>query len=151
MNEQNSANEQNSVDEKALASLRHDLRNPIGHVLGYSEMVLDELRDLSRSDLVADVEKIHAAGKRLLALVHERLNAASLGLADALLQPRQDLPQPLGQPPRLRGIGPLLKRLQHPLALGPGTLRRGDQPAVGGLQRRAALLALAACDPMELL
>jgi len=78
------------VNETALASLRHDLRNPIGQVLGYGEMVLDDLRDLGRSDLVADVEKIHAAGKRLLALVDERLNAASLGLTNA--------PQPASAP-----------------------------------------------------
>jgi len=71
------------VNETALANLRHDLRNPIGHVLGYGEMVLDDLRDLERPDLVADVEKIHAAGKRLLALVDERLNAAALGLTDS--------------------------------------------------------------------
>ncbi len=78
------------MNETALASLRHDLRNPIGQVLGYGEMVLDDLRDLGRSDLVADVEKIHAAGKRLLALVDERLNAASLGLTNA--------PQPASAP-----------------------------------------------------
>ena len=71
------------MNEKALADLRHDLRNPIGQVLGYGEMVLDDLRGLDRPDLIADVEKIHAAGKRLLALVEERLNTAALGLADA--------------------------------------------------------------------
>jgi len=69
------------VNETALASLRHDLRNPIGHVLGYGEMVMDE---------------IHAAGKRLLALVDERLNAAALGLADEsaapILAPAKALP-----------------------------------------------------------
>jgi len=71
------------VNETALANLRHDLRNPIGHVLGYGEMLLDDLRAMERPDLVADVEKIHAAGKRLLALVDERLNAAALDPPDA--------------------------------------------------------------------
>lgn len=71
------------MNETALANLRHDLRNPIGQVIGYGEMVMDDLRDLERPDLVADVQKIHAAGKRLLALVEERLNADALGLADA--------------------------------------------------------------------
>ena len=28
---------------QALSSLRHDLRNPVGHVLGYSEMLDEEL------------------------------------------------------------------------------------------------------------
>lgn len=75
--------EQNVLSEAALASLRHDLRNPIGQILGYGEMVLDDLRDLGSPGLIVDVEKIHAAGKRLLALVDERLNAAALGHADA--------------------------------------------------------------------
>ncbi len=70
--------DESGVDEAALANLRHDLRNPIGQVLGYGEMVMDDLRDLGRPDLVADVERIHAAGKQLLALVDERLNPAGL-------------------------------------------------------------------------
>ena len=61
-----------------LASLRHDLRTPIGQVLGYGEILLEDLRDLERPDLLADVEKIHAAGMRLLALVDERLTSAAL-------------------------------------------------------------------------
>ena len=74
--------EQNAIDETALAGLRHDLRNPIGQVLGYGEMVLDDLRDLGRLDLAADVEKIQAAAKGLLALVDERLTTASLGITE---------------------------------------------------------------------
>ena len=61
-----------------LASLRHDLRTPIGQVLGYGEILLEDLRDLERPDLLADVMKIHAAGMRLLALVDERLTSAAL-------------------------------------------------------------------------
>jgi len=83
------------VNETALASLRHDLRNPIGHVLGYGEMVMDDLRDLDRPDLVSDVEKIHAAGKRLLVLVDERLNAAALGAPGEAAAPAPMRPQAL--------------------------------------------------------
>ncbi len=68
------------MDEKALADLRHDLRTPIGLVLGYGEMVADELADAGRADLLADVEKIRAAGHRLLALVDERLQADALNV-----------------------------------------------------------------------
>lgn len=67
------------MDETALAELRHDLRTPIGHVLGYGEMVADELAETDRSDLLADVEKIRAAGRCLLALVDERLHLEVLG------------------------------------------------------------------------
>ena len=83
------------MNETALANLRHDLRNPIGHVLGYGEMVMDDLRELDRPDLVADVEKIHAAGKRLLALVDERLNATVLGSPDVAADSAPVRPQAL--------------------------------------------------------
>ena len=48
-------------------------------MLGYGEMVADELAETDRSDLLADVEKIRAAGRRLLALVDERLHLEVIG------------------------------------------------------------------------
>ena len=69
------------MNEAALADLRHDLRTPIGHVLGYGEMVRDELAALGRPDLIADMEKIDAAGHRLLALINDRLSAEILEIA----------------------------------------------------------------------
>ncbi len=66
------------MNEEALAELRHDLRTPIGLVLGYGEMVQEELAEAGRPDLAADVEKIRAAGQRLLEMVGERLSAEAL-------------------------------------------------------------------------
>ena len=67
------------MNEEALAELRHDLRTPIGLVLGYGEMVQEELTEAGRLDLAADMEKIRAAGQRLLEMVSERLSAEALG------------------------------------------------------------------------
>ncbi len=67
------------MNEEALADLRHDLRTPIGHVLGYGEMVAEELEGSERADLLPDVERIREAGRRLLALVDERLTTEGLG------------------------------------------------------------------------
>ena len=111
--------EPSAVDEAALASLRHDLRNPIGQVLGYGEMVMDDLRDLDRPDLVADVEKIHAAGKQLLALVDERLSPAGLS------QPGPLTPDP----------SPVLSPLPSPMPLAPVPLAKEarEESDEGGL------------------
>lgn len=46
-------------------SLRHDFLTPMNHVLGYSEMLLEE----ATGDMVAALEEIHQNGKHLLALV----------------------------------------------------------------------------------
>ncbi len=53
----------------ALATLRHELRTPINHIMGYGEMVAEELADLGREDLVADLGKVRMAAKRLLELI----------------------------------------------------------------------------------
>jgi signal transduction histidine kinase len=77
-----------AASSSPLADLRHDLRNPIGNIIGYGEMLIDDLTESGRTEFVPDLEKIRAAGKRLLALVDERLSDASF----AALIPRPPLP-----------------------------------------------------------
>src|SRR5215471_2754055 len=50
-----------------LSKIRHDLRTPINHILGYCEM-LQEDHQLPE-DFAPDLAKIHAGGKQLLALI----------------------------------------------------------------------------------
>ncbi len=52
-----------------LSKIRHDLRTPINHILGYCEMLQE---DAQLPALFApDLEKIHAGGRQLLALIAE--------------------------------------------------------------------------------
>ena len=67
----------------ALRRLQHEMRTPLGQIIGYSEMLLEEARDEHR-DLVPDLEKIHLAAEELLQVVDETLQtdagpAASMG------------------------------------------------------------------------
>ncbi len=79
------------MSETALAKLRHDLRTPINHILGYSELVAEELADDGVTSVGPDLEKIQAAAKQLLAMVgdhlseegFERLGGKSLPEGDA--------------------------------------------------------------------
>src|SRR5215831_3236632 len=50
-----------------LSKIRHDLRTPINHILGYCEM-LQEDHQLPE-EFAPDLSKIHAGGKQLLALI----------------------------------------------------------------------------------
>ncbi|MCL6562535.1 MAG: hypothetical protein K6U87_05960 [Firmicutes bacterium] len=59
-----------------LRGLRHELRTPLNHIIGYSELLLDEVAAGGPSRLAPDLDKIHAAGTDLLALVDESLAAA---------------------------------------------------------------------------
>ena len=62
-------------ESELLASLRHDLRGPINHIIGYSEMLEEEARDRGKIEFIPDLRKIQTAGKQLLALTHEYLDA----------------------------------------------------------------------------
>jgi DNA-binding response OmpR family regulator len=57
----------------SLAHIRHELRTPMNHILGYCEMLLEQAEELGADSFTADLQRIHAAGKQLLALLNELL------------------------------------------------------------------------------
>ena len=67
--------------EVFLAAKRHDLRTPINAIIGYSEMMLEDLEG-EGVEWRGDVKKIHDAGKSLLTTVNEMLNADKLESGD---------------------------------------------------------------------
>lgn len=68
-----------------LAKLRHDLRTPINAILGYCELLIEEQQDNGDVSMLPDLQKLHAAGKELLAQVNEILanDKISTGELDA--------------------------------------------------------------------
>jgi len=52
-----------------LSKIRHDLRTPINHILGYCEMLQED--EQLPEEFAPDLGKIHAGGKQLLALIAE--------------------------------------------------------------------------------
>ena len=61
------------------ASMRHELRTPLNHIIGYSEILLEEASERDLGDFVGDLQKIHTAGKKLLALINDLVDPASAG------------------------------------------------------------------------
>jgi DNA-binding response OmpR family regulator len=59
----------------ALADARHTLRTPLNHIIGYSEMLLEEAGERDLEDFTDDLQKIHKAGKQLLVLINDFLDA----------------------------------------------------------------------------
>lgn len=55
----------------AFRAIRHDLRTPINHIVGYTELLLEEVADTGLASLEGDLRRIHGAGGRLLAMVNE--------------------------------------------------------------------------------
>jgi signal transduction histidine kinase len=61
-----------------LAKISHELRTPLNAVIGYSEMLLEDMTAAGEMESVADVRKIHSAGHFLLKLVNEVLDLSKI-------------------------------------------------------------------------
>jgi CheY-like chemotaxis protein len=73
---------QNSqVQHKLLTYLRHELCTPINGMIGYSELLLEELQTQPESALFADLQKIHACSRQLLTLVTMILDPVQLEMS----------------------------------------------------------------------
>jgi adenylate cyclase len=63
--------------------LRHDLRTPLNHILGYSELLLEDLAEAQEAAMLrGDLDRLRAAVRELLRLVDENLEPGSLAVAN---------------------------------------------------------------------
>jgi sigma-B regulation protein RsbU (phosphoserine phosphatase) len=95
-----------SAQRAFLADLRHELRTPLNAVIGYSEMLIEDVQDLEEEDgraaMIRDLEMVRAAGTHLLALINDILDPAQVATTQGVLdlealgtQLRQELDDPL--------------------------------------------------------
>jgi adenylate cyclase len=89
------------------AQLRHELRTPLNHIIGYAEMLLEEVADGPAVDLGSDLRALHASARQLLTLLNEALTPArgqpgpvDLTAAHGVLMPPLD---------RIRALGDALR------------------------------------------
>lgn len=68
----------NRAKSQFLANMSHELRTPLNAIIGYSEMLQEQADDLEVKELVPDLEKIHTAGKHLLALINDILDLSKI-------------------------------------------------------------------------
>lgn len=86
----------NTTFAATLSRIRHDLRTPIGHIIGYAEMMEEDLAGSVPDEFVRDLQAIKTSGERLVAMIEQHLGAAKqsteeLDLADAQFQLRMQL------------------------------------------------------------
>ncbi|MCO5093556.1 sensor histidine kinase KdpD [Bosea sp. (in: a-proteobacteria)] len=61
-----------------IARMSHELRTPLNAVIGYSEILLEEVRDEGDEDTARDLARIQSSGHLLLKLVNEILDLAKI-------------------------------------------------------------------------
>jgi adenylate cyclase len=62
--------------QQTMRRFQHEVRTPLGQIIGYSELLEDELEERGQEDLVPDLHRIRAAAKRLLDLVDGKLQSS---------------------------------------------------------------------------
>ncbi len=83
------------IPPDAVAQLRHDLRTPINHIIGYSEMLLEDAEESGNDSGAGDLKKIRSAAQSLLGLINTRLSSsgvAAIPQSSTPLMPSEDHP-----------------------------------------------------------
>ncbi len=72
------AEEANVAKSQFLANMSHELRTPMNAIIGYSELLMEELEDVDQMEFVPDLKKIQGAGKHLLSLINDILDLSKI-------------------------------------------------------------------------
>ncbi|MDA5093723.1 response regulator [Aliiroseovarius sp. KMU-50] len=75
--------------EDRLSQLRHELRTPIGHIIGYAELIDEDLESEQRNAYGHDLAAILNAGQKMLAIIDQHLNVSKKSLEEIELEEAQ--------------------------------------------------------------
>jgi len=80
------------VRETFIATKRHDLRTPINAILGYSEMLLEDLDRDNEEQVATDLERIRTAAERLGSHVKGVIDFSAVVIGGAELDEQDSVP-----------------------------------------------------------
>jgi PAS domain S-box-containing protein len=72
------AEEANRAKSQFLANMSHELRTPLSAVIGYSEMLQEEMEDLGEESMLSDMRKIESNARHLLGLINDVLDLSKI-------------------------------------------------------------------------
>jgi PAS domain S-box-containing protein len=78
-----------SAKSRFVASVSHELRNPLTSIIGFSDLLLDEASRGERSELIDDLQKIRAAGHHLLGVVNDVLDLSKVEAGTMAVHPER--------------------------------------------------------------
>jgi class 3 adenylate cyclase len=106
----------------ARARLRHDLRTPLHQIIGYAELLQEELSDAGQESPLADLAKIRDAARRALELVDQTVPPAGPPPPAAVFREGDETPPPMGPIERPPSALPAFVR-SPAVPLDPSTVR----------------------------
>lgn len=68
----------NRAKSTFIANMSHELRTPLTAVLGYCELIEEDLRDLGQEAILADLNKINSNARHLLGLINDVLDLSKI-------------------------------------------------------------------------
>ena len=72
------ANEANRTKSSFLANMSHELRTPLNSIIGVTEMLQEDARDLEREDQIEPLDRVARAARHLLALINDILDLSKI-------------------------------------------------------------------------
>ncbi len=75
---------------ETMRRLQHEVRTPVGQIVGYSELLEEELVDRGAEDLTPDLHRIRDAAQRLLDLLDGKFRSESEAVDEAVQAPEPD-------------------------------------------------------------
>ncbi|WP_162245991.1 MULTISPECIES: response regulator [unclassified Aureimonas] len=68
----------NRAKSQFIANMSHELRTPLSAVIGYAEMLEEEVEDLGEEHLLSDLRKIEGNARHLLSLINNVLDLSKI-------------------------------------------------------------------------
>jgi signal transduction histidine kinase len=72
------AEQASQAKSEFLAKMSHEFRTPLNAIIGYSELLKEEIEDDVKSNHIADIDKIHISAKHLLYIINDVLDLSKI-------------------------------------------------------------------------
>ena len=116
----------NRAKSQFLANMSHELRTPLSAVIGYSEMIEEEMEETGEQHLLGDVRKIQSNARHLLSLINDVLDLSKIE-ADRMTTFAEDVDVEVLVRDVVSTVGSLVQQKNNEivleLAAGLGTMR----------------------------
>jgi signal transduction histidine kinase len=79
----------NQAKSAFLANMSHELRTPLNAIIGYSEMIIEDFREVGNEEYVDDLDKILRSAKHLLSVINDILDLSKIEAGKMELTPEK--------------------------------------------------------------